>query len=83
MKKVVFMISILGMLLLGAVNTVLAQDEMSERKDTISVDNSDPVFYDAEEDAETKSSGNGLIIGIVAGVVVAGVVVVLLKKKKK
>lgn len=83
MKKVVFMLSILGMLFLGSLNLVVAQDEMTERKDTISVDNSDPVFYDAEDETDSKSGSTGTILAIAGGVLVVGLGAFFLLKKKK
>lgn len=83
MKKAVSIVFILGMLVLGSLNTLVAQDEQTERKDTISVDNSDPVFYDAEEESESDASGNGTILAIVGGVVVVGIGAFFLLKKKK
>lgn len=82
MKKVVLMFSIIGMLLFGSLS-VIAQDENSERKDTISIDNADPVFYDAEEEDDAKSSGTGTILAIAGGVVVLGAGAFFLLKKKK
>jgi len=83
MKKTVTLFFILGMLFLGSLSTVNAQDEKAERKDTISADNSDPVFYDAEEDTDSKSGSTGIILAVAGGVVVLGAVVFFLKKKKK
>jgi LPXTG-motif cell wall-anchored protein len=82
MKKVVLMFSILGMLFFGSLS-VMAQDENSERKDTISIDNADPVFYDAEDEGDAKSGGTVTILAIAGGVVLLGAGAFFLLKKKK
>ncbi len=82
MKKVVLMCSMAGVLLLGNVSMSVAQDSI-EKKDTISVDATDPVYYKAEDEASEKG-GSGKTIAIIAGIVVVAAAggYFLLKKKK-
>jgi LPXTG-motif cell wall-anchored protein len=82
MKKVILMCSMAGALLLGNFSMAVAQ-ETSEKKDTISADTADPVYYKAEEEAAEKG-GSGKTIAIIAGVVVVAAAggYFLLKKKK-
>ena len=80
MKKVLLMCSMAGALLLGNVAVSVAQDE---KKDTVSADAADPVYYKAEDEAAEKG-GSGKTIAIVAGIVVVAAAAgyFLLKKKK-
>lgn len=86
MKKLM-MLAIFGLMMSGM--NVWAQDAATqdsaqiaeEPKDTISIDNMDPVFY--EEEA-TKESSNGTTYAIIGGiVVVGGIAYFMIKKKKK
>lgn len=85
MKKLM-MLALLGILFVGAPAVVSAQGEdstellLEEPKDTISIDNMDPVYYEEEE---TKESSNGMMYAIVGGIVVIGGAAYFFMKKKK
>lgn len=74
------------MLFIGAPASVIAQGEDSvetvieEPKDTISIDNMDPVYY---EDEATEESSNGVTYAIIGGLVVIGVAAFYFLRKKK
>jgi LPXTG-motif cell wall-anchored protein len=86
MKKFI-LIALLGLLFIGAPTMIFAQGEdstevsLDEPKDTISIDNMDPKYYEEEAPAEKSNTATYAIIGGV--VVVAGVAYFLIKKKKK
>lgn len=86
MKKAI-MFALLGLLFIGGPSAVYAQGEDStdvtaeEPKDTISIDNMDPVYY--EEEA-TKESSNTLTYALIGGIVViGGAAFYYIRKKKK
>jgi LPXTG-motif cell wall-anchored protein len=84
MKKSM-MLAALGLLLMGGMTRTFAQDDSAkvaeEPKDTISIDNMDPVAYD---DEETKESSNTITYAIIGGVlVVGGAAYYFMSKKKK
>jgi LPXTG-motif cell wall-anchored protein len=84
MKKVVLMFSVIAMLSIGHFSSAMAQSEEKEKKDSVSIDSTDPVFYDAEEDEDAGGSKTGMLLGIVAAVLIVGTgAFILLKKKKK
>jgi hypothetical protein len=83
MKRVVVMFSMITLMFLGNFCPIKAQAEEKEKKDSISVDSTDPVFYDAAEDGESKGGKTGIILGIAGGVIVIGLGAYLLLKKKK
>ena len=83
------MLALLAMLFIGGSVAVYAQGEDSTDvttdvpKDTISIDNSAPKFYD-EPTAQEATQNNNLTYIIVGGiVVVAGAAFFFMKKKKK
>lgn len=86
MKKFI-LIALLGLLFIGAPTVIFAQGEdstevsLDEPKDTISIDNMDPKFYEEEAPAEKSNTATYAIIGGV--VVVAGVAYFLIRNKKK
>lgn len=86
MKKFI-LIALLGLLFIGAPTMIFAQGEdstevsLDEPKDTISIDNMDPKFYEEEAPAEKSNTTTYAIIGGV--VVVAGVAYFLIRNKKK
>jgi LPXTG-motif cell wall-anchored protein len=83
MKKAVFLWSLLGMLFLGGLNATLAQDETADKKDSVSIDDADPVYYDAEEDEGSSGGSTGTILAIVGGVAVIAIGAFYFMKKKK
>jgi LPXTG-motif cell wall-anchored protein len=85
MKKTILKVSMAGMLFLGSLCMVVAQDMPSAKKDSVNADKAaKPVFYDAaaQEEAPKNSSSDYLLIGG-AVVLVVGVGFYLMKKKKK
>lgn len=82
MKKSI-MLALLGLMLFGGM-TYAQKDSATvaeEPKDTISIDNMDPKFY--EEEAP-KESSNATMYAIIGGViVVGGAAFYFIKKKKK
>jgi LPXTG-motif cell wall-anchored protein len=88
MKKLMMM-ALLGLTMMGGMK-VLAQDATEQKdsaqlaeepKDTISIDNMEPTFY---EDEATKESSNTMTYAIIGGiVVVGGVGFYVIRKKKK
>lgn len=86
MKKFI-LIALLGLLFIGAPTMIFAQGEdstevsLDEPKDTISIDNMDPKFYEEEAPEEKSNTATYAIIGGV--VVVAGVAYFLIRNKKK
>jgi len=83
MKKLM-MLALLGILFVGVPAVASAQGEdtlsLEEPKDTISIDNMDPVYYEEEE---TKESSNGMMYAIIGGIVVIGGAAYFFMKKKK
>jgi LPXTG-motif cell wall-anchored protein len=84
MKKMM-MLALVGLMFAGSMTRTFAQGDSAtvaeEPKDTISIDNMDPVYYEEEE---TKESSNTTMYAIVGGiVVVAGAAFFIMKKKKK
>ena len=84
MKKLLFF-AVLGLMLLSGVVSSFAQDDSAriaeEPKDTISIDNMDPKFYEEEAPEESSSTMTYVIIGGVLVVAAAGYT--FMKKKKK
>ncbi len=85
MKKSI-MLALMGLMFMGGM-TAYAQGEdttqvaTDEPKDTISIDQMDPVYY---EDEATEESSNTMTYAIIGGVVVIGAgAFFFLRKKKK
>lgn len=80
------MLALMGLMFAGGMTKTFAQDDSAkvaeEPKDTISIDNMDPVYY--EEDT-AKDSSNTMTYAIVGGivVVVGGAAFFFMRKKKK
>ncbi len=87
--KNLLMLAIFGLMMFGGMNAT-AQEEAAatpdsaqlaeEPKDTISIDNMDPVYYEEET---TKESTNGTMYAIIGGVIVIGGAAYFFMKKKK
>jgi LPXTG-motif cell wall-anchored protein len=83
MKKSL-MLALVGLMFVGGMTKSFAQEDSAkvaeEPKDTISIDNMDPVYY--EEEA-TKESSNTTTYAIVGGIVVVGGAAFYFMRKKK
>lgn len=84
MKKSI-MLAIVGLMFVGGMTKSFAQEDSAtiaeEPKDTISIDNMDPVFYEDEEPAKSSNTTTYAIIGGI--VVIGGAAYYFMKKKKK
>jgi len=78
------MLALFGLLFIGGMTKSYAQGDSAtvaeEPKDTISIDNMDPVYYD---DETTKESSNTLTYAIIGGIVVIGGGAFYFMKRKK
>ncbi|MGQ7867858.1 LPXTG cell wall anchor domain-containing protein [Sunxiuqinia sp. sy24] len=84
MKRLLLILALFGMMAVGAFSPVVAQaqeEDLFEMEDTLSIDDMDPVFYEAEE--ETSGSNTTAIVGIAAVIVLGAGVYFVIKKKKK
>lgn len=84
MKHVLLILALFGMLTVGALSPVVAQEveeDLFEMEDTLSIDDMDPVFYEAGEDQGSSSTTTVLIV--VAVIVVGAGIYFVTKKKKK
>ncbi len=83
MQKLMLMLTMLGFLAFASVDPVVAQNEdvLEQEKDTLSIDDMDPVFYEGEE--ETGDHTATVVIIVVAVVVVGGGAYYYITKKKK
>jgi LPXTG-motif cell wall-anchored protein len=83
MKKSM-MLALVGLMFVGGMTKSYAQDDSAkvaeEPKDTISIDNMDPVYYD---DEETKESSNTTMYAVIGGIVIVGGAAYFFMKKKK
>lgn len=81
------MFAALGMLFIGGPVAVFAQGEdstdvaLDQPKDTISIDNTDPKFYEEEAPKESSNATTYALIGGV--VVIGGAAFYFIRKKKK
>ncbi len=83
MKKIILSLAMIGSMAFAG--SAYAQEDslFEDKKDTVSIDDMDPVFYEAEEETAPESSST-TTIAIIAGVAVVAVgAFVVLKKKKK
>ena len=86
MMKKLIVFALMGMMFMGGMSKLYAQQEDSakvaeEPKDTISIDKMDPVFY---EDEATQEKSNTTTYAIIGGVVViGGAAFYFIRKKKK
>jgi LPXTG-motif cell wall-anchored protein len=87
MKRSVLVFSMAALLVLGGLNTAIAQEQPAPKKDTVNMDTqAKPTFYYAVEDEKatgSKKSSSSTIIIIAAAVVVAGAAGFFFLKKKK
>lgn len=78
------MLALVGLMFVGGMTKSFAQEDSAtiaeEPKDTISIDNMDPVFYEEEEPAKSSNTTTYAIIG---GIVVIGGAAFYFMKKKK
>lgn len=84
MKQVLLILALFGMLTVGAWSPAAAQEpeeDLFEMEDTLSIDDMDPVFYEAEEGQGSSSTTTVLIV--VAVIVVGAGIYFVTKKKKK
>ena len=65
---------------LGVSMNLAAQDE-DRKKDSLSIDDMDPIFYSPEDEA-TEKGGNKVLIGVIIAVVGGGSYLLISKKKK-
>jgi LPXTG-motif cell wall-anchored protein len=84
MKKSI-MLAFVGLMFVGGMTKSFAQEDSAtiaeEPKDTISIDNMDPVYYEDEEPAKSSNATTYAIIGGI--VVIGGAAYYFIKKKKK
>ncbi|MCW0481441.1 hypothetical protein [Gaoshiqia sediminis] len=81
MKKLMLMLAVFGFLAIGNVNPAFAQEEdLLLMEDTLSIDDMDPVFYEAEQE---KSNNTTTIVIVVVSIVVGGGAAFFYMKKKK
>ena len=84
MKTLLARLSVIVFLVAGlGVCMDTAEQDDDRKKDSLSIDDMDPIFYSAEDEA-TEKGGNGVLIGvIIAVVVVGGGAYMLISRKKK
>jgi len=84
MKKSL-MLALVGLMFVGGMTKSFAQDDSAkvaeEPKDTISIDNMDPVYYEEEATTESSKTTTYAIVGGIA--VVGGAAFFYMRKKKK
>lgn len=83
MKKLMMILAMLGFLAFTSVEPVVAQDEdpLELEKDTLSIDEMDPVFYEGEQEAEDNTTTIAVIVVVV--LVAGGGAYYFIKKRKK
>jgi len=83
MKKLLLIFVFSGLLFLGNVCTLKAQQQDPLAiEDSVSIDEMDPVFYE-NQDNQQKNNTSIIIIVLAAIIVAGGVTFYVLKKKKK
>ncbi|MGE4586891.1 MAG: LPXTG cell wall anchor domain-containing protein [Mangrovibacterium sp.] len=82
MKKFLLFFALLGFLAFGNSGYAAAQqdDLLNLDEDTVSIDDMDPVFYEAEQES---GSNAGTIALVVAGVIIVGGGLYYFNRKKK
>lgn len=83
MKKLMMIAAMLGFLAFMNVEPVVAQDEdpLEVEKDTLSIDEMDPVFYEGEQETEDNTTTVAIIVVVV--LVVGGGAYYFIKRRKK
>lgn len=84
MKRLMLILALFGFLTIGGFSPAMAQeqqDDLFEMEDTLSIDDMDPVFYEAEEGSGSSSTTTTILI-IVAVVIVGAGAYYFAKKKK-
>ncbi|MGV8092050.1 MAG: LPXTG cell wall anchor domain-containing protein [Mangrovibacterium sp.] len=83
MKKLMLILAMLGFLAFGNVDTVVAQEEdpLEMEKDTLSIDDMDPIFYEGEGESGDNTATIAIIV--VAVLAVGGGTFYYIKRKKK
>ena len=83
MKKLMLILAMLGFLAFGNVEPVAAQEEdpLEMGKDTLSIDEMDPVFYEGEQETEDNTTTIAIIVVVV--LIAGGGAYYFVKRKKK
>ena len=85
--KQLIKLALLCLLFFGGMSKSFAQDDSSKivegPKDTISIDNMDPVYYEDEATKETSGTITYAIIGGIVVIVGGGAAYFFMSKKKK
>jgi LPXTG-motif cell wall-anchored protein len=83
MRKLIALV-LMGLLIMVGISKSFAQEDSAriaeEPKDTISIDNAEPVYY---EDQATKESSGMVAYAIIGGVLVIGAAAFMVIRKKK
>ncbi len=79
MKKLLVLFAVIG--LFATASMAQEDEDILAMDDTLSIDDMDPVFYEAEEGSSSSSTTTTILI-VVGIVVVAGGVYYFTKKKK-
>ena len=83
MKKLLLVYAFIGILFLGNIcNLKAQQQDPLAIDDSVSIDKMDPVFYEAQ-DNQQKNNTSTIIIVLAAIIVAGGVTFYVLKKNKK
>jgi len=83
MKKLLFVFAFIGILFLGNIYSLKAQQQDPLAiDDSVSIDKMDPVFYENQSNQQ-KNNASTIIIVIAAIIVAGGVTFYVLKKNKK
>ena len=83
MKKFLLSFALMCSLALSGLTYAQKDSLFEDKKDTVSIDDMDPVFYEAEEGKTSHGNRTNMIIGGIALVVVACAGAYYFMKKKK
>ncbi|MBA7540718.1 hypothetical protein ES705_33020 [subsurface metagenome] len=82
MKTLFARLAVIVFLMAGlGVSTNLAAQDEDRKKDSLSIDDMDPIFYSTEDEA-TEKGGNKVLIGVIIAVVGGGSYLLISRKKK-